>query len=202
MQRSFQRRLPSAYTLLSNNRSGIYRGIAPCDPCSAPCNNSIGTSFGTLNRWASFTGGWQERSNLGDFSGYSLRSTGIIAGFDRKVSRNAFAGIAFGYDNAYQKFDTIPANNQMNIFRTILYGGIKSGTTYADGYAGYTKNWHKTRRDITIDTFEAIAQSKYHDNLLSTGFEIGRRLPSGLTPSIGLHYREPLKIDSLRPLYN
>ena len=180
MQRSFQRRLPSAYTLLSNNRSNLYRGVTPCAPC--------GTPRVSWNRWASFTGDWQERGNLGDFSGYSLRSTGIIAGFDRRVSRNAFGGIAFGYDNAYQKFDTIPANNQMNIFRTILYGGIKSGTTYADGYAGYTKNWHKTRRDITIDTFEAIAQSKYHDNLLSTGFEIGRRLSSGLTPSIGLHY--------------
>jgi len=184
MQRSFQRRLPSASRMLSSpQRGGLYRGIAPCDPC--------GTSFGSLNRWASFTGDWQERGNIGDFSGYSLRSTGIVAGFDQRISRNAFAGVAFGYDNAYQRFNTIQAFDQIDVFRTMLYGGLKSGTVYADGYAGYTKNWHKTRRDIGIDAFEAVARSKYNDNMFSTGFEIGQRLSVGRThwtPSIGLHY--------------
>ena len=80
----------------------------------------------------------------------------------------------------------------------MAYGGVRNGNTYADGYFGYTKNWHKTRRDIFIgDTFHENARSRYNDDMFSTGVELGRTLqlraagvspPVSVSPSIGLHY--------------
>jgi outer membrane autotransporter protein len=201
MQRSFQRYLPSAYMLLSNDSGNdIYRGncggtrkfrSAPLAALgdtlkSRKCRRYSVETYG-LNRWASFTGDWQERRNIGDHSGYDFRSAGVAVGFDQRFSRNAFAGIAFGYDNAYQDFRTIQSRNQTDAFRSILYGGVKSGNVYADGYAGYTKSWHNTRRDINIDAFNGVARSKYSNDMFSTGFEVGRKF-GFFTPSVGLHY--------------
>jgi len=143
-----------------------------------------------VNRWASFTGDWLERKSVGTNSGYNMRSAGVALGMERDISRNAFGGIAFAYDNAYQSFKTIRSNNQMDAFRTALYGGWKGRDVYMDGYIGYAKNWNKTRRDINIGNFNGTARSKFDDNTFSTGFELGRNMSFGsstLTPSLGLH---------------
>jgi len=148
-------------------------------------------SGGVVSRWGAFTGDWHERQSVGTNSGTHMRSTGVVVGMDQYLSRNAFGGIAFGYDNAYQSFKTIRSNNQMDAFRTALYGGIRNGNTSIDGYAGYTKNWNKTRRDINIGNFNGTARSKFDDDTFATGFELGRNMSFGrstLTPSLGLHY--------------
>jgi uncharacterized protein with beta-barrel porin domain len=101
---------------------------------------------------------------------------------------NSFIGGAFGYDNTYQNFNTLPASNRSDVFRSAIYGGWAKNNTYFDGHVGYTKNWHQTRRDITF--LNATARSKYHDDMLSAGVEFGHRFRFGgtnLTPSIGLH---------------
>jgi len=165
------------------NRNGVYRGVAPCAP--------VGASRGSLTRWASFTGEWLERQGIGMYSGYDLRSAGVVVGMDMNFSRSTFGGIAFGYDNAHQSFQTIRADNSIDAFRTALYGGIRSGSIFADGYFGYTKNWNKTCRDINVGTFNETARSKFDDGMFSLGMEVGRKLSFGrtnLTPSIGLHY--------------
>jgi len=185
-QRGFVGRLPGASDRFSV-RQGIYRGVAPC----APCRSFSPVRSNQLNSWAAFTGDWLERKNVGDASGYDLRSAGVVVGMDRNVTRNMFGGFAVGYDNAYQSFKTIRSNNQIDAFRTALYGGWRSRDVYVDGYLGYTKNWNKTRRDINVGNFNGVARSKFDDDMLSTGFELGRELRLGSTrlmPSVGLHY--------------
>jgi len=188
MQKSFLWQLPGVLDRYTGSNDGIYRG--QCDPCERAAGISPPVN-GNWNRWASFTGDWFERKSVGTASGYDLRSAGVAVGMDTKLSRNSFAGFAFAYDNAYQNFKSIQSSNQIDAFRAALYGGVRNGNTYADGYAGYTKSWNKTRRDINIGSFSGIARSKFDDDMFSTGFEIGRKLAFGsgrLTPSIGLHY--------------
>jgi outer membrane autotransporter protein len=190
LQKNFLRQLPGVLDLYMNTDDGIYRGVAPCE--------KVGCASVRWNRWASFTGDWLERKGIGKSggltpaeSGYDLRSAGVVVGMDRKIARNAFGGFAFGYDNAYQSFKTIPSNNQMDAFRSVLYGGVQNRKVYADGYIGYTKDWNKTRRDINFAGFTGTARSKFDDDLFSTGVEIGERLSFGkarLTPSLALHY--------------
>jgi len=165
LQRRFLRQLPSAQNRLL------------CD----------GLCIGEWHRWATFTGEYLGRKKIGAYSGYDLRTAGVAVGVDRHITTNMIFGGAFGYDNAFQDFRTIRSHNQMDVFRSALYGGWWNGNTFVDGYVGYTKNWHKTRRDVNIGAFNASARSKYDDDMFSTGFEIGREYGS-LTPSFGLHY--------------
>lgn len=185
MQRRFTRQLPSA---ADRDIATCSVGCLPCDQIQ-PCNPN--NNLSAWNRWANFTGDWLDRDNIGSYSGYDLRTSGVAFGFDKDVTQRFFAGIAFGYDNAYQDFDTIRSSAKIDVFRAMLYGGYRYRSIYADGYAGYTKDWHKTRRDITIGDFNKTARSKYDDDMLSVGMEIGRKFRFGeltLTPSVGLDY--------------
>ncbi|MCL2711179.1 MAG: hypothetical protein FWE95_09895, partial [Planctomycetaceae bacterium] len=103
---------------------------------------------GGWNRWATLTGDWRARKNIGLYSGYDLRMAGIAVGFDRHIDRNTLVGLAFGYDNAFQDFRTIRSQNTMDSFRTVLYKGWWDGNRFANAYAGYTRNEHQTRRNI------------------------------------------------------
>ena len=167
LQRQFQKQLPSAQSRMW------------CD----------GECIGEWHRWANFTGDYLGRKNIGAYSGYDLRTAGVAVGADRHITHNTFFGGAFGYDNAFQDFRSIRSQNQMDTFRMMGYGGWWRGNRFANAYVGYTRNEHRTRRNINIDgAFNAVSRGKYGDNMFSTGFEMGRELPSGLTPSFGLHY--------------
>ena len=197
MQQRFKKLLPSAQYLLWNDQNGIFLG--QCDPCDKVGNRSPnGCMLPPGGRqptyWGTFTGDYLDRDNIDQYSGYDLRTFGVSVGLDRKVTKNMFVGGAFGYDNAYQKFDTIPSYDQIDAFRGMLYSGLRTGNTFADAYAGYTKNYHQTRRDINLagtPAFNETARSKYDDDMVSLGFDIGRKLYFGngrVTPLIGLHY--------------
>ena len=179
LQRRFQSYLPGARNRLWNELNGIYLGQSPCEPC--------GTSEKTWNHWANITGDWLGRGNINQYSGFDIRSAGVIIGADRKLSSNAFVGWAFGYENASQTFRSINSRNQTDMFRMALYGGVRRGGIYADGYASYARNWHKTQRDINFAGFSETARSFYNDDLFSTGFELGRKMQC-FSPSVGLHY--------------
>ena len=179
LQRGFQALLPSA-----RERAGVF--AAGCDPCAAidpcdPCGNGNGVSS-KWNRWGAIAGDFLERKKHDRVGGYDFRNTGVAVGMDRYVSKNAFAGVAFGYDNAFTRMrDGDYEHDQMDTFRGMLYGGVRNGKTYIDGYAGYTNNGHKVRRDTFI-------RSKFNDDLVSMGFDLGRKWSNGITPSVGLHY--------------
>jgi outer membrane autotransporter protein len=187
MQRRFQNYLPKAQHYLWSNWEGLFLGQAPCER-AADCVG--GKRAGDcVAVWGSFTGEWLGRENIGQHSGYDLRTFGVALGADRKVTKNAFIGGAFGYDNAYQDFRSIQSHDQIDAFRLMFYGGVRNGNTFADGYVGYTKDYHKTRRDI--DIVNEVVRSKYDDNMVSLGFDIGRKLSFGkdrIAPSIGVHY--------------
>jgi len=153
---------------------------------------------GDWNRWATFTGDWLGRKNLDRYSGYDLRTAGVAFGLDRQMTRTSMFGFALGYDKTNMDLRTLRSQDEMEAFRMALYGGWWSQNTYVDAYAGYTKNWHKTRRSIDIDPiegvtpFKGVARSQYSDDMVSTGFEVGHHFAASkygfITPSFGLHY--------------
>jgi outer membrane autotransporter protein len=194
MQRNFLDRLPREQ---DHRRRGCDAG--GCE--EGMCLGQVNTYYDQWNMWGSLTGDWSNRSNIGPYSGYNLQVMGITAGADHDVTNNIFLGGAFGYDTAHQSFDTIRSHDQIGRFRAVLYGGWhNSNNLYTDGYAGYSRDLHRTRRDIYIGdkgtdltgkSFSAVARSKYADDMFSTGFEIGKQWYCGrtrVTPSIGLHH--------------
>jgi outer membrane autotransporter protein len=167
LQQRFLRLLPSAQSRLM---------------CNEQCE-------GEWNRWANILGDWRQHEGIGLYSGYDLSTAGVAVGFDRHVKRNMLLGGAFGYDYVHQDFNSIQSQDKMEVFRTMFYGGWWSGRCFANSYAGYTRNNHRTQRNISIDNaFNATARSKYGDDMFSTGFEIGREFCFGITPSVSMHY--------------
>ncbi|MCL2711227.1 MAG: autotransporter domain-containing protein, partial [Planctomycetaceae bacterium] len=143
------------------------------------------------NRWGTLTGGTRNRSSIGTYSAYDLSSTGVTAGIDRIVTRKVLLGGAIGYDYGDQYYKDIRSKEQMDAFRTMVYGSWFNGKYYVDAYGGYTKNYHRTKRSIDIGEFSAVARGKYNDDMASIGGEFGRVYnfrEFTLTPSIGLQY--------------
>ena len=162
------------------------------DALSVPSVPSVAAS-NMHTRWTAFTGDWQDRRNVGSFSGYDLRNVGVIHAAENR-SGNFFHGTALSYDNVYQKFDTIQSDCRIDIFRLALYSGSRHGNFSSDSYIGYTRNWSKTRRHIDfIDTPGAggVARSRFTNNMFGLGFESRQDMRFGwsrLTPSMGMHY--------------
>ncbi len=183
LQRSFIRNLPSASDRFLTS---------PADCAVMPCDQVNSTKG--RNLWGMVDGDWFNRNTQGSFSGYKINSTGVAVGMDKNWGRNLFLGAAFGYDDADMSYKTLTSNTELEAFRAMLYGGYKKDNWFVDGYLGYTKDWYKTKRYINFgdggDAFSATAHSKYDDDMLSVGFELGRLYRYGklaIIPSIGLH---------------
>jgi len=148
----------------------------------------------THSRWTAFTGDWLDRRNVGEFgeySGYDMRSVGVIHASETQIGVNCFSGSALGYDNVYQQFDTIQSDSRIDIFRLAFYSGSRSGDYYNDSYIGYTRNWSKMRRKIDMPGFNGVARSRYTNNMFALGLDTKRDMRFVgfcLTPSIGMHY--------------
>ncbi len=145
--------------------------------------------------WATASNAWFDRKGKGGYSGFDLESHGFAIGMDRAIGQNVFAGVAFGYNSADQHFDSIRSRAEYDVFHAMVYGGYHNDNWLVDGYLGYGKNWHETRRRISIGepemAFSASPTAKYNDNLFAVGVDAGRNIalcPVVLTPSIGLHY--------------
>ncbi|MCD8349761.1 MAG: autotransporter domain-containing protein [Planctomycetaceae bacterium] len=145
--------------------------------------------------WATASNSWFDRRGKGGYSGFDLESHGFAIGMDRSFSQTVFGGIAFGYDSATQRFDSIRSRAEYDVFHAMVYGGYHNDNWRVDGYLGYGKTWHETRRQISIGepgmAFSSSPTAKYNDNLFAVGVDVGRNIalcPVVLTPSVGLHY--------------
>ncbi|MCC8189835.1 MAG: autotransporter domain-containing protein, partial [Planctomycetes bacterium] len=146
--------------------------------------------------WAAFTGTWLNRSGVGRYSGSRLEGGGVAVGLDLTTCGRWFFGAGFGYNKARQTFDDLPNRADIEAGHSLLYGGYAGDAWQANAYAGYSKNWHRTRRHIAIGSgaagFAATARARYNDDLFSAGLEADRHFcwdAYTLTPSVGLHYR-------------
>lgn len=176
MHRSFNERLV---------RMGRERDLsADCSPCGM-----VNESKRTL--WGTFSGDTLDRARIGRFSGLDLNTYGVAIGVEQQLNRRWFLGAAFGYDNATAKYDAFGARDESDIFRASIYGGFKGKRWYGIGHVGYGKNWHDTSRNIGFGNFSSTSKAKYDDDMVSSGFELGRTYKIGrgrLTPSFGLDY--------------
>lgn len=180
LRRNFQDRARSGRDLTA-------RALAACRP------DGSGPAPYTL--WASAGGSWLDRRSIDRYSRHKVNASGFALGLDRLFRDNYFLGLAFGYHDARVKFSDIPSRDDMDVFHSLLYGGYRSGTWQVDAYAGYSRSWHETVRRIGVGVpglaFDRTARAKYHDDMVSAGFEVARSFvfcPAVLTPSVGLHY--------------
>ena len=139
--------------------------------------------------WVQLTGGGNFRSQIGKYSAYDMGRHGIFTGFEQRLNRHIFGGIAFGYDQGTLKLSRLPSKDRFDAFRMALYGEYQDNDVSVFAYFGYAKNWHNVERQITF--LNATAKSEFNDDVLTAGFDIAKTLHwNGLrfVPSIGMSY--------------
>ena len=144
--------------------------------------------------WGMITSDHLNRNKIGEYGGYYLPTAGVAVGIDRMITKNLYVGKAFSFDNAYQRFWSFDSFDQIDSYRGMLYGGWFKNSWFADVYIGYTRDEHKTRRDINFGSgtreFEVWARGDFDDNMTSAGVTVGREYQWDdflVTPSIGIH---------------
>ena len=200
-QRLFQQLLPTGREFyVSTQGMNAHPGAAHHSGEVPVYRGQVAPPAGVWNRWGVLTGGWQSREGVKRNSGYDWMSAGFAVGVDRTITQRFLFGMALGYDHSYMDFDKINSKADIGAFRTMLYGTWYNGTLYVDAYGGYTKNMHRTKREIDLRGFNFsgvpqeqvfAARSSYHDDMGSVGLEVGRVWNFGgymVTPSAGLHY--------------
>lgn len=139
--------------------------------------------------WAMFTGGGNYRSSMDKFSGYEIGRWGVAVGLEQLFAHGFFGGVTFGYDDANMKLDDLPSKDNFHAFRVSTHLNYTIQDWSVLGYFGYAKNWHNVERNI--DFLNARTKNKYDDDVITTGFELGRMIhwrTFNISPVLGLNY--------------
>lgn len=187
MQRRYERFLPnSIYYGLPHNRSG-------CAPIGQQCSCAIAP--GRLNSWASVSVDFASRSKIGSFDSYDQDTFFFAAGVNKTIADFAFLGYSIGYDRVNADFDNLRSDLDIDAFRSMIYGGYNNGYDLFDYRLGYSRHWHKVKRNLNFgtgnDRFSNRTKGKKEDDLISFGLRFGRKIPIGdsfLVSHIGLDY--------------
>ena len=138
--------------------------------------------------WVQFTGGGNFRSQIGRYSAYDMGRYGVFTGYEQRLNRHVFGGIAFGYDQGMLKLSRLPSSDRFDAFRLALYGEMQMDDVSVFGYFGYAKNWHNIERQIAFRN--ATVKSEFNDDILTAGVEVSKTLHWNtlrFVPSIGMN---------------
>ncbi len=179
VQREFRKALPSIHTY--SQTAHMQNGGNPCAPGS---------------RWVMWDTPFAMRENRKSkdgYLGYKTNVSGFATGISRMLGETTAIGLAIGYD--YRKMDgrdDYYLKERGDAFHAALYGGTALGCFFFDGYAGYSRTWHRTERDIYGDTGVARTSANFNDTVLSAGLKASYVwiLPNEyrITSSVGLDY--------------
>ena len=139
--------------------------------------------------WVELTGGGTFRSKIGDYSAYDMGRFGVATGYEQRLSRNFFGGLAFGYDQGMLKLADLPSSDRFDAFRLSLYGEYLQNDVSVFGYFGYAKNWHNVER--TVKFTGLTAKGQFNDDVLTAGIDIAKTIHWNslrFVPSAGLSY--------------
>ena len=131
-----------------------------------------------------------------NYLGYEQSVSGFATGLSYMLGEASAIGLAVGYD--YRKLDgrdNYHMRDRADTFHAALYGGTNIGHFFFDGYAGYSRSWHRTERAVyngggLLPHDEN--RGNFNDTVLSAGLKASYVwiLPNDvrITPSVGLDF--------------
>ncbi|MDR1744229.1 MAG: autotransporter outer membrane beta-barrel domain-containing protein [Planctomycetota bacterium] len=130
----------------------------------------------------------------GGYRGYKQTVSGFATGISRMLGQSSAIGLAVGYDaRKMTDRDDYYMKNKADTFHVALFGGTNIGNVFIDGYAGYSRSWNRTERDMYNGAnVEGRSKANYRDTVLSAGLKVSYVwiLPNDMriTPSIGADF--------------
>lgn len=189
-QRAFRSALPSIHTYSQTAHMTAFGNGVESD--SALASTTVGGK-----RWVMWDTPWltHETNKKEDgYYGYKNVSSGFATGISRLIGDSSAVGLAIGYDaRKLTNRGDYSWSARTDALHTALYGGTAIGCFFVDGYAGFSRSWHRSGRDVFgISNNPARSHGNYADTTLSAGVKASYVwiLPNEfrLTPAIGLDY--------------
>ena len=136
----------------------------------------------------------RERQRRDDgYLGYNYTTSGFATGLSRLIGDSSAIGLAVGYD--YRKQDgrnDYYMKDRADAFHAALYGGTSIGCFFFDAYAGYSRAWHRSKRQMEQTLSPIVNSGNFNDTILSAGVKATYVwiLPNEMrvTASAGLDY--------------
>lgn len=203
IQREFRRALPSIYsysqTAHYQNRADVgsegayasasedaYAAVAACPT----------TMCAPGSKWVMWDVPFmmdETRRRDDSYLGYRNRVSGFATGISRMLGETSAIGLAVGYDaRKLDGRDDYHMRNRGDTFHAALYGGTSIGHFFVDGYAGYSRSWNRSERNVEAPGATTQLKANYNDTVLSAGLKASYVWILGndarITPSIGLDY--------------
>jgi outer membrane autotransporter protein len=128
------------------------------------------------------------------YLGYKQTVSGFATGISRMLGEATAIGLAVGYDaRKLTGQDNYHWRNKADTFHAAIYGGTALGCFFIDGYAGYSRAWQRTERNVEFDpVYPNTAKGNFNDTVLSAGLKASYVwiLPNDMriTPSIGADF--------------
>lgn len=183
VQREFRRALPSIY---SYSQTAHYQNRA--DVGSEAAYASAGESVYAVcpttmcspgSSWVMWDVPWmmnETKKRKDGYLGYRTASSGFATGISRMLGESSAIGLAIGYDA--RKLDARDSYHQRNRADTLhlaLYGGTNIGHLFIDGYAGWSRSWNRTEREVELNSPSTplldYYKSNYKDDVWSAGLK-------------------------------
>ena len=191
-------RLGSRYAGIADGPFAL--GAAPAAPVKTAQAGNIGTLVGigsalpealaSEGAWFRGIGGFASVNGSSSAPGFSGKSGGFLAGFDRPLMPGFSLGLAAGYQHA--DVDEHLANGTVESGRVAAYGGGWSGPNLLTATAGYAYDRIATARSLT-GAGTATEGHDGHEFSLAGQWSLPTPVPgiSGaavVTPKLGIQY--------------
>ncbi|MCC8190207.1 MAG: autotransporter outer membrane beta-barrel domain-containing protein [Planctomycetes bacterium] len=190
MQRAFTSAMPS----IINYSQTAHTQVSDTVLASSVCPTSMCAPNNKWVMWDTPFLVYEGKRRDGRYLGYDQNASGFATGISRMFDETTALGLAVGYD--YRKMDGrdhYHLRERADAFHAALYGGTAVAWFFIDGYAGYSRSWHRTER--LVDTGAGTAdrnKGNFNDTILSAGLKASYVciLPNEvrITPAIGLDY--------------
>ena len=124
--------------------------------------------------WGNLLESGVNQQAIGPVAGYSGRSSGLIAGADRRLTNNIIAGGAFGYAISSVLDDQAPSNSiGLETYQGLVYGSLIEPSWYVNGSLGLALERYTTNRRISFPGFIDAAFGNHDGDLFSARIDGG-----------------------------
>ena len=124
--------------------------------------------------WGNLLESGMNQQAIGPVAGYSGRSSGLIAGADRRVTNNIIAGGAFGYAVSSVLDNQAPSNSiGLETYQGLVYGSLIEPAWYLNGSMGLALERYTTNRRISFPGFTDAAYGNHTGDLFTARIDGG-----------------------------
>ena len=129
-----------------------------------------------LSGFATPTGLFFSQSPLGQRAGFQANSAGVLTGFERWLSPEFLAGMAFAYDHDYLTLRGSGGSGGIDSYRIGPYAAWFHDDWFVDGWMAYGYDRNRLQRAVPVGALNLAPQSQFSSNGGTVYLEGGRDL--------------------------